>query len=173
VDEAEQGRPGGRPGRSEAERAIELAYKAVSRRERTVAELRTWLERKRVDPVAIDAAVEELTAAGFLDDARYAVRFAEDKRELEQWGSERIARDLGRRGVAAELIEAALCDRTHQVELETAVLLLEQRFPTPPRDDRERDRAWRLLVRRGYSSELAYEAIRSHERQAGEGYRAA
>jgi regulatory protein len=166
VDEAEQGGPGGPPGRTETERAIEVAYEAVASRERTVAELRTCLEGRRVDPVAIDAAVKELSAAGFLDDARYAIRFAEDKRELEHWGSERIARELDRRGVAGELIEAALCDRSHQAELETAVMLLEQRFSTPPRDDRERDRAWRLLVRRGYSSELAYEAVRALERRS-------
>ena len=73
-----------------------------------MAELRTCLERKRVEPAAIDIAVEELTEAGFLDDARYARRFAEDKRELEQWGSERIARDLQRRGVAPDLIEDAV-----------------------------------------------------------------
>ena len=152
-------------GRSETERAVDLAYRAVGRRERTVAELRTCLERKRVDPLAIDFAVEELSGGGFLDDARYACQFAEDKRELEQWGSERIARELGRRGVPAELIEAALCDRSHQAELETAVMLLEQRFPTPPSDDRGRDRAWRLLVRRGYSSELAYEAVQVLERR--------
>jgi regulatory protein len=133
----------------------------VARRERTVAELRTALERRRVEPDAIDAAVEELSASGFLDDARYAVRFAEDKRELAQWGSERIARELTRRGVAAELIDAALCDRTEQAELGTALILLEQRFPAPPADDRERDRAWRLLVRRGYAPELAYEAVRA------------
>jgi regulatory protein len=133
----------------------------VARRERTVAELRTALERKRVEPDAIEAAVEELSAAGFLDDPRYAVRFAEDKRELAQWGSERIARELTRRGVAAELIEAALCDRSEEAELGTALILLEQRFPAPLADDRERDRAWRLLVRRGYAPELAYEAVRS------------
>jgi regulatory protein len=149
------------PPRSETERAIDLAFKAVARRERTVAELRTALERRRVEPDAIDAAVEELSASGFLDDARYAVRFAEDKRELALWGSERIARELTRRGVAAELIDAALCDRSEQAELGTAMTLLEQRFPAPPADDRERDRAWRLLVRRGYSPEVAYEAVRA------------
>ena len=153
------------PRRSEAERAVDLAYKAVARRERTVAELRTVLERKRVEPDAIEAAVEELTASGFLDDARYAVRFAEDKRELAQWGSERIARELTRRGVPAGLIDAALCDRTQQAELDTALTLLGQRFPAPPADDRERDRAWRLLVRRGYAPELAYEAVRELERR--------
>jgi regulatory protein len=148
--------PAAPPRRSETERAIDLAYKAVARRERTVAELRTALERRRVEPDAIEAAVEELTAAGFLDDARYAIRFAEDKRELAQWGSERVA---------ADLIDAALCDRTRQAELGTALILLEQRFPSPPADDRERDRAWRLLVRRGFAPELAYEAVRELERR--------
>ena len=153
------------PRGSEAERAIDLAYKAVARSERTVAELRTALERRRVEPDAIEAAVEELSASGFLDDARYAVRFAEDKRELAQWGSERIARDLSRRGIAPDLIDAALCDRTAEAELDTALTLLEQRFPAAPADDRERDRAWRLLVRRGFAPELAYEAVRALERR--------
>jgi regulatory protein len=153
-------------GRSESERAIDLAYKAAARRERTVAELRTCLERKRVDPRAIDDAVAELIESGFLDDARYARQFAEDKRELEQWGSERIARDLRRRGIAPDLIEAALCDSSHDTELNTALMLLEQRFPAPPADDRERERARRLLVRRGYASEVAYDAVRALGRRS-------
>ena len=156
----------------ERERAIELAHRAVGRRDRTVAELRTFLERKRVEPEAIADAVEELTAAGFLDDARYARRFAEDKRDLERWGSERIARDLHRRGIPPALIEQAVSDRSREAELATAVLLLEQRVP-PPRDDRERDRAWGLLIRRGYDAEVAYEAIRRHERGGSDERRAA
>jgi regulatory protein len=145
------------------ERAIQLAYRAVGRRDRTVAELRTLLERKRVEPGSIAAAVTELRGAGLLDDERYARRFAEDKRELESWGAERIARELQRRGVAPDLIEAVVSDRSRDAELETAMLLLQRRVP-PPADDRERDRAWRLLIRRGYEAELAYEAVRRHER---------
>jgi regulatory protein len=151
----------------ERERAIQLGYRAVGTRERTVAELRTFLERKRVEPAAIDDAVTELTEAGFLDDARYAQRFAEDKRELDRWGSERIARELRRRGIAPDLIESAVADRGREAELETALLVLEQRVPAPG-DDRERDRAWRLLIRRGYEPEVAYEAVRRHERADGE-----
>jgi regulatory protein len=154
---------GHRDSERELERAIELGYRAVGYRERTVAELRTFLERKRVEPEAIDETVAELTTAGFLDDARYARRFAEDKRELDRWGAERIARDLRRRGVAPDLIEAALVERSREAELRTALLLLEQRIP-PSRDDRERDRAWRMLIRRGYHPEIAYEALRRHER---------
>jgi regulatory protein len=150
----------------EHERAIQLGHRAVGSRERTVAELRALLERKRVEPEAIDEAVAELRQAGLLDDARYARRFAEDKRELDRWGSERIARELHRRGVAPELIEAAVSDQSRDAELGTALLLLEQRAPSV-RDDRERDRAWRLLVRRGYHPELAYEAVRRHEGGSG------
>jgi regulatory protein len=156
----------------EQERAIALAYRAVGHRDRTEAELRTFLERKRVEPGAIDGAVAELTEAGVIDDARYARRFAEDKRELESWGSERIARDLTRRGVPPEVIEAALADQSRDSELGTALMLLQQRLP-PPEDDRGRDRAWRLLIRRGYDSEIAYEAVRLHERAGAEGRRAA
>jgi regulatory protein len=160
------------PGDPERERAIELGYRAVGYRDRTVAELRTFLERKRVEPEAIADAVEELIAAGVLDDARYARRFAEDKRDLERWGTERIARDLHRRGIAPDLIEQAVSDRSRDAELATAVLLLTQRVP-PPRDDQDRDRAWRILVRRGYDPEIAYEAIRRYEREADEDRRAA
>jgi regulatory protein len=147
----------------ERERAVQLAYRAVNYRDRTVAELRTYLERKRVEPVAIDQAVAELSDAGFLDDARYARRFVEDKRQLDRWGVERIARDLHRRGVPPDVIDAAVNAHSRDAELDMALLLLEQRLPAP-RDDRDRDRAWRLLIRRGYEAEIAYEAVRRHER---------
>jgi regulatory protein len=161
------------PARSELERALDLAHRAVARRDRTISELRTVLERKRVGPGAIDAAVAELCAEGLLDDARYARRFSEDKRELERWGSARIARDLHRRGIPPDLIEAAVAERGREAELQTALLLLEQRVPTPPGDARERDRAWALLVRRGYAPEIAYDAVRSYEGRSAESRRAA
>jgi regulatory protein len=156
----------------ERERAIQLGYRAVGHRDRTVAELRAVLERKRVEPEAIEHAVAELAEAGLLDDARYAQRFAEDKRELERWGSERIARELHRRGIPPDLIELAVADRSREAELQTALLVLAQRLP-PPHDDRERERAWRLLVRRGYEAEVAYEAVRRHESGSGGARRAA
>lgn len=156
----------------ERERALRLAYRAVSHRERTVAELRTCLERKRVEPGAIDDAVAELTEAGLLDDARYVQAFANDKRDLDRWGSERIARELQRRGIAPDLIETVVGDRSREAELESALALLAQRAPSVS-DDRERDRAWRLLVRRGYEAELAYEAVRRHGQASEDGRRAA
>ena len=147
----------------ERQRALDLAFRALSARERTVAELRTFLEGKRVEPEAIDHAVCELQREGYLDDARYANRFAEDKRLLQQWGMERIVSELGRRGVARELIDRIARVRDRTGELQAAQWLLGERFPRPLRDDRDRQRAWSLLVRRGYGTQLAYDAVRAHD----------
>ena len=130
-------------------------------RDRSVAELRTFLEGKRVEPELIDAVVTELERAGVLDDARYAERFTDDRRSLMGWGPERIEQDLIRRGVPSELIEPALARRTREDELVAARSLLADRFARLE-DDRARNRAWELLVRRGYDAELAYDAVRAH-----------
>ena len=147
---------------TEAQRALDLAYKALNRRERTVCELRALLEGKRVEPAAIEAAIEELERVRLLDDAGYARRFAEDKRSLDRWGSERIERELCRRGVAPDLIAAAVTVQDRDGELDSALALLAEKIREPPSDDRARDRAWRMLVRKGYAPELAYDAIRAH-----------
>ena len=102
---------------------------------------------------------------GWLDDARFAERFAEDKRELERWGSERIERDLQRRGVPPDLIAPALgAARTATTSSPRRRAARRASIRRASRDDRERDRAWRLLVRKGYEPELAYEAVRAHGR---------
>jgi regulatory protein len=147
---------------TEAERALDLAYKALNRRDHTVSELRARLEGKQVDEGAIAAAVAQLEEERLLDDARFAERFAEDKRALESWGGERIERELRRRGVAIEFVEAALASQDRDGELESALALLAERVREPPADDRGRDRAWRMLVRKGYAPELAYDAVRAH-----------
>jgi regulatory protein len=147
---------------NETQRALDLAYKALNRRERTVCELRTYLEGKRVEPDAIEVAVAELEQARLLDDAGFARRFAEDKRTLERWGTERIERELCRRGVAPDMVEAAVAERDHEGELSSALALLADKVREPPADDRALDRAWRMLVRKGYAPELAYDAVRAH-----------
>jgi regulatory protein len=148
------------------QRALDLAYRYLGHRDRTVAEVRRHLEVKRVEPATIDAAVAELHEQGYLDDARFAQRFAEDRRALDAWGADRIERKLRDAGVAAEHIEAALATRRADEERDAAIELLRRRLSTPPRDDRSRERALGLLVRRGYDLELAYDAVRAFERAA-------
>ena len=143
------------------QRALDLAFRYLGRRDRTVAEVRRHLEAKRCEPAAIAAAVGELQEQGYLDDAGYAQRFAEDRRALDGWGAERIARRLAAAGVGREEIAVACEARDREGELEAAVEILRRRFRVPPGNDRERERALGMLVRRGYDLELAYDAVRS------------
>jgi regulatory protein len=118
----------------------------------------------------VDAVVEELLAEGALDDRRFARLFIQDKRELEQWGSDRIRRGLEARGIERELAEEALAGAgdsdsegadAEDDELARAVSLLRRRFAAPPRERRERERALGVLLRKGYEYELALDAIRA------------
>jgi len=143
------------------QRALDLAYRQLGRRDRTVAELRRHLAAKAVEPQVIDAAIAELTRQGYLDDARYARRYAEDRRTLDDWGPDRIERKLLAAGVEPELIATALADREGEDELSAAVALLRRRWREVPATDRERERALGLLVRKGYDLELAYDAVRA------------
>jgi regulatory protein len=146
--------------------ALEVAYRYLAQRDRTVAEVRRRLEAQRVQPDVLDEALAELGRQGYLDDARYARRFSEDRRTIDAWGAERIERRLLAVGVDPALIAAALDERRAGEELEAAVAVLRRRFPRAPIDDRGRERALGMLVRKGYELELAYDAVRAFERDA-------
>lgn len=148
--------------------AIGLALAYLGKRERTEAEVRARLRRADCAQDEIDDAIEELRVLGQLDDARFAGLFAQDRRELDGWGRERIARRLLELGVERELVDDALAGES-AAELKRAVELLERRFPTGrDADDRARERAFGILVRKGYESEVAADAVRrwDHERRA-------
>jgi regulatory protein len=146
--------------------ARDLAWRALNRRDHTAAEIARLLARRRVEPAVIDGVVGELCEQGYLDDARFAQRFADDRRRLDAWGSERIERRLRELGVAPQHIAAAVGEQDHGDELEAALALLRRRVPIVPSTPRERDRALGMLVRKGYDLELAYDAVRAFERAA-------
>lgn len=144
------------------EKARKLAWRWLNRRERTAAELRERLAAKGIEPWAIDQVVDELREQRYVDDAGYAQRFADDRRRLDGWGSQRIERRLRELGVEDEAIAPALAEQDPEMELDAAVALLEQRFPVAPETRRDRDRALGMLVRKGYALELASDALRRH-----------
>jgi regulatory protein len=145
------------------ERALELAFRHLGKRDRTEAELRRYLAGKDVAEHEADAAIAEIVRMGYLDDARYARTFAEDRRALDGWGSERIERRLLALGIDRELVAAAIGTRDGAGEVEAALELLRRRCREAPVSERERERALGILVRKGYDLEIAYDAVRAYE----------
>jgi regulatory protein len=126
-----------------------------------VGEVAARLERAELPGEAIEAAIAELTELGYLDDTRFARVFAEDRRHLDGWGSDRIARSLAERGIDGELISLVTSVDAGDSELDRAKAILARRFPAPPSDPRDQQRALGVLVRKGYDSEVAYDAVRA------------
>ena len=151
--------------------AFELAAGALSRKERTVAELREWLSARDLDAADVAEALERLIAIGELDDERFAHRYAEDKRELRGWGPDRIRETLVERGIDRSLAERAATE-SHSQQTERAARLLLGRGAYLG-DDGGRRRALSYLARRGYESDVAYAAVRFAGRLAAEERRAA
>jgi regulatory protein len=128
--------------------------------------MRSRLARAEVGPEAAEAAIRSLTEDGYLDDLRFSKRLAEDRRHLDGWGRERIARTLAGRGVPREVIEEALAGEDPGAEQAGALDLLRRRFASPPDEARDQRRALGILVRKGYDVEVAGDAIRAYRQSA-------
>jgi regulatory protein len=146
------------------EQALGLAYRHLGKRDRTAAQVRRHLAGHGVEEEAAERAVAELERLGYVDDARYARVFAEDRRGLDGWGPDRIERALLAAGVDGEQVAAAIGVRDAADELDAAVEMLRRRCREAPASERERERALGILVRKGYELELAYDAVRAFER---------
>jgi regulatory protein len=149
------------------EQALGIAYRLMNARDRTVSEMRRQLERKGVDASTREQAIGTLAELGYLDDQRFARMFIAYKRELERWGEDRIRSGLLSRGIDRDLVETQLDEIRgidEETELDRALSLLRRRFPAPLRERRERDRALGVLLRKGYDSELALNALTAYAR---------
>ncbi len=144
--------------RHERLRGIALHY--LGRRERTSAEVRERLVREDAGPEQVDAVIADLADDGLLNDERYARLFVQDRRSLDGWGRERIERALRDRGIEREIVAAAIAGEDDgATELDRALALLRRRFPRPPANRRESERALGVMVRKGFETDVALDAL--------------
>jgi regulatory protein len=79
----------------------------VARRAHARLDLRRRLVQKQHPPAAVDGALDRLSAAGLLDDARFALDYAAAKARRGR-GPARLVRDLQSQGVDRRIAEDAV-----------------------------------------------------------------
>ena len=124
------------------------AIRLLARREYARAELEQKLVAKGWDSAEVRVALDELTARGYLSDARYARALAGQR--AGRYSSRRIAGELKARGVARDDIETALAGAEIDDDAALRALWL-RRFGKAPANEREKARQVRFLQSRGFA----------------------
>lgn len=144
---------------------LDYAYCLLARRPYSEQELEENLSAKGFTATAVTRTVARLKTQGYLDDARLAADRAERLR-ASGFGPEGIRAKLAQKGLASETVEQTLEASGEDQERESARRLLASRFSADAlKEPQLRARAFRLLLRRGYSQDVAESLLGSEPSQ--------
>src|SRR5437879_4147165 len=148
-----------RPQKTYAEEELyQYAVGALSRRMRSVAELKRLL-RQRVETetelgqTLVELVIRRLKDQGYLDDSQYAATYSSLRRDNEKFGRMRVVTDLKAKGVHGEVIEKAVSSAYDEVNEERqARAYLSRKRLQKPKNQKEAARIFRNLSRAGFGT---------------------
>ncbi|MFC3797723.1 regulatory protein RecX [Cohnella sp. GCM10012308] len=154
----------------EKEEAYRSALYMLDFKARTQAELRRGLKRKGYAAEAIDGCLERLARQGYVNDAVFAQRFAEQRVTGQKKGSRLVRQELMQRGVDKREIDEAIKGLDEEAERSSALALAMKRWPSVKgKSERERQmKLMNMLLRRGFPGAAAREAVRQASASAAE-----
>ena len=142
--------------------ALDRAVGYLAARARSKREIEQKLLLAGYRPCTVEMVIYKLERENLLDDADFARQWVES-RSTHKLGKSRIAQELRRKGVTQEEAEEALSVIEDEDQLEGAVSLAQKAAARikPGEDLRKASsRIAGMLARRGYSWDIAKEAIR-------------
>ena len=146
------------PPRLDADALWDYAVRTLAGRAHSTGELRVKLERKALHRADVDATLARLKENRYLDDRKFAESFAASRLENQQFGRNRVLRDLRQRRVAPAVAERTVAKVYSETD-ETALIenYVRRRFRSAPRerlfqDEKDLASAYRKLLRAGFSS---------------------
>ncbi|MCX7184614.1 MAG: recombination regulator RecX [Nitrosospira sp.] len=123
----------------------------LARREHSRLELEKKLAAHTQDPAELSAMLDALEQLGFLSARRMLEQVVQVRRK--RFGSQRIVHELREKGIAEDLIAAAL-PALKQTELDAAREVWRRRFAAPPTDAKDHGKQMRFLLGRGFAPEV-------------------
>ncbi len=151
-------------------RAKDTAYRYLSYRPRSRAELEAKLHDKGFDDAIVAAVLVDLARLGYVDDERFASQWAEGRIRLSSHGKRRIARELAGKGVDRTIVLRTLTEvLSPDKERELARQTAERKLLTLRACDHEtrRRRLSGFLERKGFSYEVIRDILTIMHKGAG------
>ena len=149
------------------ERAYQYALRLLTGRDYSVARISQKLALREVAGDDVEATILRLQHEGWLDDKRYAARFAEAALLSGRYYGARLRIEMRRRGFAPDVINDAIAPLlTEYNEASEARLAAERRYPGfsySAASDRDKRRVVGFLQRRGFGFSAIMEALRAEE----------
>ena len=146
------------------EQAYQYSLKLLAARDYTTAKLKGKLRTRECPETAVESVVTRLTMEGWINDRRYAERFAEAALSTQRFCGPRLKLEMRRRGIPVDLVDEILgMMRGEHDEVAGARLLLEKRFTGfsfSDAADREKRRVIAFLQRRGFGYSAIMQAMR-------------
>jgi regulatory protein len=135
------------------------ALRMLARREHSRAELAQKLaaDGTRED---IHAVLDQLERSGLLSDARFAEAYVSSR--ASRIGNARLRYDLRARGIADEVIAAAMPAEADS-EAERAREVWRRKFDAPPVDRADYARQARFLQQRGFAVDIIRKVLKEQE----------
>jgi regulatory protein len=152
----------------ELERARGSALQLLTRRPRSERELRDRLARKGFVAPVVERVLTELRARDYVDDAAFAQYWVANRQANQPRGGQALVAELRQKGVAADLIDAAVAP-TVEDETTTALELARRRARGLRGDDEARFRArlGAFLQRKGFRYEVVRPVVEQVLREQG------
>lgn len=143
-------------------RATLRAMHILERTDKTEAQLRRKLEESEYPKEAVESAIAYVTSYGYLDDRRYAEHYIEWKKQGK--GKARLKMELVQKGISREIIEEVL-ESTDFGETREMIrqIILKKRKTDILMNEKEKQRLYGFLMRKGFSSSDILAVMREEE----------
>ncbi len=135
-------------GKVNARRAFNKASDLLATRDHSEKELLQKLRQKGFAAGA-EEALEKLKSYGYLDDSRFALRFAQELQRVKHYGKKRIEQELFRKGVSREIVSDTLEQISFDEDALTA--LIERKYLRQLDTEQGVQKTIAALQRLGYS----------------------
>jgi regulatory protein len=145
-------------------RVFELATKLLSRRARSVGQMRERLLKKIDAPEAVERTIERLIELGYLNDEEFAYNYANNRLSIKAMGRDRMRRALIEKQISPETADLALTrlfGEQDERELCDRAMAKHMRIHGRPADAKQSRKLFTHLLRLGFSYDLVIKKLRS------------